>query len=164
MYFLVTSGLALMNSLVSEADPPNHGAIAVGSPRMYLEMTPASRMRVMPLSRPTVPVGSSVYTASIWFAAIDATCWPIGNSITVASVTPLRSSTVLHNVTFWMPGPDPTRLPFSSEMALYGASLATRNSSSTFLTLLGLEQMILSRPGEAISQIARLAEPVPLAL
>ena len=49
-----------MNSIVSDADPPNHGAIAVGSPRMYFEITPASRMRVTPLSRPMVPVGSSV--------------------------------------------------------------------------------------------------------
>ena len=47
-----------MKVLVSVAEPPNHGAI--GSPRMYLATTPASSTRVVPLSRPTVPVGSSV--------------------------------------------------------------------------------------------------------
>ena len=38
------------------------------------------------------------------------------------------------------------------------------NSSSTYLALLGLVQKILNRPGCAISPMARLAEPVPLAL
>ena len=45
-----------------------------------------------------------------------------------------------------------------------GLSFATMNSSSTFLALLGLDAKILNRPGEAISPMARLAEPVPLAL
>jgi hypothetical protein len=71
---------------------------------------------------------------------------------------------VLHSVTFWMPGPEATRLPFSSAMVLNGLSLATMNSSSTYLALLGLVQKILNRPGCAISPMARLAEPVPLAL
>ena len=46
------------NAVVSEAEPPNQGAI--GSPSTYLAMTPASSTRVVPFSRPTVPVGSSV--------------------------------------------------------------------------------------------------------
>ena len=40
----------------------------------------------------------------------------------------------------------------------------TSISSSTFFTLLGLEQMILNVPGAANSPMAMLAEPVPLAL
>ncbi|KAG1223435.1 hypothetical protein G6F68_020342 [Rhizopus microsporus] len=63
-----------------------------------------------------------------------------------------------------MPGPDPTFFPLRSAMDLMGLSFATMNSSSTFLALLGLEAKILNRPGEAISPMARLAEPVPLAL
>ena len=71
---------------------------------------------------------------------------------------------VLASVTFWMPGPEATRLPLSSAMVLTGLSLGTRNSSSTYLALLGLVAKILKRPGCAISPIARLAEPVPLEL
>ena len=63
-----------------------------------------------------------------------------------------------------MPGPEATFLPLSSAMLLTGLSLATMNSSSTYLALLGLVQKILKRPGCAISPMARLAEPVPLEL
>ena len=58
MYFFASAGFFLMNSEVSEAEPPSHGAI--GSPRMYLAITPASSTRVVPFRRPMVPVGSSV--------------------------------------------------------------------------------------------------------
>ena len=56
-------------------------------------------------------------------ATIDATCWPIGSSITVVPVAPARSSIVLHSVTFWMPGPDAMRLPLRSAIVFAGLSL-----------------------------------------
>ena len=56
-------------------------------------------------------------------ATSDATCWPIGSSITVVPVAPARSSIVLASVTFWMPGPDAIRLPLRSAMVLAGLSL-----------------------------------------
>ena len=58
MYFFAASGFFLMNSVVMLAEPPCHGAI--GSPRTYFAITPASTTRVVPFKRPTVPVGSSV--------------------------------------------------------------------------------------------------------
>lgn len=58
MNFLLSSGCFFRKAVVSEADPPNHGAI--GSPNTYLAMTPVSSTRVVPFNRPTVPVGSSV--------------------------------------------------------------------------------------------------------
>jgi len=81
-----------------------------------------------------------------------------------ASVTPLRSRTVLQSVTFWMPGPDPTRLPLSSPIDLIGLCADTRNSWSTNFALLGFDAKILKSPDDAISPIARFAEPVPFAL
>ena len=71
---------------------------------------------------------------------------------------------VLASVTFWMPGPEATRLPLRSAIVFAVLSLGTMNSSSTYLALLGLVAKILNRPGCAISPMARLAEPVPLAL
>jgi hypothetical protein len=47
-----------MRVVVSDADPPNHGAIA--SPSIYLEITPASRTLETFLTFPIVPEGSSV--------------------------------------------------------------------------------------------------------
>ena len=49
-------------------------------------------------------------------------------------------------------------------MILAGLATGTMTSSSTFFTLLGLEQKILKVPGWAISPMAMLAEPVPLAV
>ena len=49
-------------------------------------------------------------------------------------------------------------------MVLAGLLIGTKNSSNTFFTLLGLDAKILKVPGAAISPIAKLAEPVPLAL
>jgi hypothetical protein len=49
-------------------------------------------------------------------------------------------------------------------MTLAGLATGTITSSSTFFTLLGLEQKILKVPGAAISPMAMLAEPVPLAV
>ena len=82
----------------------------------------------------------------------------------MAPVAPPRSSTVLARVTFWMPGPEATRLPLRSAIVLAVLAVGTSNSSSTFFALLGLEQKILKMPGAAISPMAMLAEPVPLEL
>ena len=84
--------------------------------------------------------------------------------MTLIAPAPARSSIVFASVTFWMPGPEATRLPFSSAIVLTGLSLGTRNSSSTYFALLGFVAKILNSPGCAISPIARFAEPVPLAL
>src|SRR6218665_208487 len=162
MYFLASAGCLPMNSVVSVAAPPCQGACA--SPRMYLAITPASRMRRLPLSGPAVPVASGVWTASTWPAASAARCWPIGNSITRVPPAPARSSTAPASVLFCMPGPQAMRLPLSSAMVLTGLSLGTRNSSSTCRALLGLVAMILNSPGAASAPTPRLPEPVPLAL
>ena len=89
---------------------------------------------------------------------------PGARPLHVAPVAPPRSSTVLARVTFWMPGPEPMRLPFRSAMVLAVLAAGTMTWSSTLVALLGLEQKILKVPGAAISPMAMLAEPVPLAL
>ncbi|MDT4868619.1 hypothetical protein FQZ97_1035970 [compost metagenome] len=63
-----------------------------------------------------------------------------------------------------MPGPLAMRLPLRSAITLAGLATGMMTSSSTFFTLLGLEQKILKVPGWAISPMAILAEPVPLAV
>ena len=57
-YFLTSAGLDLIRVVTTDAVPPNHGASA--SSNTYLEITPVSRMRVIPFTLPIVPVGSSV--------------------------------------------------------------------------------------------------------
>ncbi|MNW69831.1 hypothetical protein D3C74_489390 [compost metagenome] len=58
MNFRLSSGCFFRKAVVSDADPPNHGAM--GSPSTYLAITPVSSTRVVPFRRPTVPVGSNV--------------------------------------------------------------------------------------------------------
>ena len=159
--FFVASGFFLMNSVVRLAEPPNHGAI--GSPRMYCDHAGLDHARravhaaggagglervdgvdLAGRDRGDVLADRQLDHVRAWRRRARAWSWP-------ASRSGCRDPSAIF-------------LPLSSAIVLTGLSLATMNSSSTNFALLGLVQKILNSPGCAISPIARLAEPVPLAL
>ena len=76
---------------------------------------------------------------------------------------PFFSRMILASVTFWMPGPEATRLPARSAMVFTGLSIGTTISSSTKSWFDGLEQMMRNRSGDVISPRPSAADAVPLA-